>query len=218
MPDDFGDIEFGEIGDIGASPLETPPLEIPAVPVTRREVAPTRREGVAPGDPPSTEPRTGETLLRLPAALAGRYQIVAELPAQGAEADVLRVRGQDGVEYVAKLYRKGFTVDPTVSRKLSELGSRHVVRVHDWGTSDGRAYEVLEYVPGGSLEELFGRAGHPASLEEVTEVVRQIAAGLEQLHAAGIVHRDLKPANVLLRSRVPLELVLTDFGLSRSLD
>jgi tRNA A-37 threonylcarbamoyl transferase component Bud32 len=181
------------------------------VAATRRDVAATRREQPASAD-------ADRILLRLPSALADRFSLVAELAEQGAEADVVLVRDRQGVDHVAKIYRRGFTVDPAVSRKLGELGSRHVVRIHEAGMSDGRAYELLEYVPGGNLEGLFRDADVRASEEEVVEVVQQVAAALEHLHAVGIVHRDLKPANVLVRSRFPLDLVLTDFGLSRSLD
>ena len=34
------------------------------------------------------------------------------------------------------------------------------------------------------------------------------------IHAHGILHRDLKPENVLVRTRAPLELALTDFGIA----
>jgi tRNA A-37 threonylcarbamoyl transferase component Bud32 len=194
------------------------PDEYSRIDATRMDVAATRREVAATRRDQVDQPEPHSFLLQLPTALADRFEIVAELAEQGAEADVLLVQDRDGARHVAKIYRRGFTVDLAVSRKLGGLGSRHIVGIHDAGMSDGRAYELLEYVPGGNLEGLFGGAGVRASEEEIVEVVRQIAAALEHLHAAGIVHRDLKPANVLVRSRFPLDLVLTDFGLSRSLD
>ncbi|CAM5276379.1 hypothetical protein SALBM135S_09629 [Streptomyces alboniger] len=53
----------------------------------------------------------------------------------------------------------------------------------------------------------------------VGETVRQIAEALGALHSVGIIHQDLEePENVLVRSRDPLDLALTDFGVSRVLD
>ena len=49
-------------------------------------------------------------------------------------------------------------------------------------------------------------------------ILRQIAAGLAELHAHGIVHRDLKPANVLLAEGPDGHgaiAKISDFGISR---
>ena len=50
------------------------------------------------------------------------------------------------------------------------------------------------------------------------EVLKQIAEGLNHLHAKEIVHRDIKPQNILISLRdgsVPPMMKLTDFGISR---
>ena len=86
------------------------------------------------------------------------------------------------------------------------------MRVLDHGVSDGGAYELLEYIPGGTLEALM-EAG-PLSKDEIKAMVREIADALAGIHAYGILHRDLKPENVLVRSSRPLHLALTDFGIA----
>lgn len=180
--------------------------------MTRRDTAPghgspmdaTRRDAEPPGPP----------LVRLPAELAGRFSVLGELPAQGAESDLLHVRDGDGTELVVKIFRRGFTADRSVWRKLPTLDSPHVVRILETGHAEGRDYEVIEYIPAGNLRAVGDRP--PPAL--VSEVAAQLSAGLARLHEAGIVHRDLKPENVLVRGTDPLRLAITDFGLSRVIE
>ncbi|MFJ1546090.1 serine/threonine-protein kinase [Streptomyces sp. NPDC088246] len=188
--------------------------------VTRRDqgsdgprpgTAATRRDG-SPWIPEAPEP---QGLLRLPTALADRFSVVGELPHQGREADVLRVRDESGQDLVAKVYRSGVRVASGVWDRLRTLNSPHVVCMVEAGHSDGRDFELLEYLTGGSLEKSTGT--EPVDVP-VAEAVRQVAEALTHLHGAGIVHGDLKPSNILLRSSDPLDLALADFGVSKSLD
>ncbi|MFJ1546088.1 serine/threonine-protein kinase [Streptomyces sp. NPDC088246] len=186
----------------------------------------TRRDGAASGERSADATRrdrvpaqsAADGLLRLPSALAKRLTVVGELPHQGHEADILLVRDAEGTQLVAKVYRSGVRVAPEVWEKLCGLDARHVVRVHETGHSDGRDFELLEYLEGGSLEAFVSPAQAALPGRQLTRIVRQLAEAVEHLHSAGIVHSDLKPSNVLVRSRDPLDLVLADFGVSKSLD
>ncbi|GAA3199742.1 serine/threonine-protein kinase [Actinocorallia longicatena] len=167
----------------------------------------TRRDpGTTSRDVPGPRP---ESLMRLPGALAGRFEVDGELPVQGAESDLLLVHDQAG-QYVVKMYRRGYSADREVWATLPRLTSPHVVKVLETGHSDGRDYEIIEYLPEGNLRDL---SGHRRI--DVATAVGQLGDGLRTLHAAGIVHRDLKPENVLVRGA---ELVITDFGLSKVLE
>ncbi len=209
---------------------EYPPGEAPVSDPrgTRREEDDPRRTyreeagSPVPGPGPA-EDGDDETIVGLPRALRPRYSVLRELPNPGAEADVLlvmdagasRAAVTDADLKVVKVYRRNIHADPAVWAKIRALSSDNIVRFIETGTSGGRDYEVMEYLPGGNLTQLDpGRAQPPAT---VAEVVRQIADGLAELHRLGIVHRDLKPENVLIRSRDwPLDVVVTDFGLSRA--
>ncbi|HEV7932092.1 MAG TPA: serine/threonine-protein kinase, partial [Actinomadura sp.] len=183
----------------------------------------TSRDPGAPAPVPSPETTyrdaasAGPPLVRLPGGLAQRFTVVGELPVQGAESDLLLVRGlaADGLgdrEYVVKIFRRGYGADRQVWQKLPSLDSAHVVRILETGHADGRDYEVIEYAPAGNLRALM------TSGVAVSEVLSQLAAGLGCLHRSGIVHRDLKPENVLVTGSRPLRLAITDFGLSKVID
>jgi hypothetical protein len=149
----------------------------------------------------------------LPAALRDSYRVIDVFPASGSEADILLVvDARSGERRVAKLYRKGIAPDFRMLTILAQTVGDAVVRVLAHGVSDGTAYEVLEYIPGGTLEDLM-RAG-PLPKSDIKRVVSEIADALNGIHAHRILHRDLKPENVLVRSTSPLELALTDFGIA----
>ncbi|MEV5568459.1 serine/threonine-protein kinase [Spirillospora sp. NPDC052269] len=154
-------------------------------------------------------------LVRLPDELAERFAVVAELPVQGAESDLLLVRDGDDRELVMKVFRRGYHADRDVWAKLPSLGSPHVVRILETGSAAGRDYEVAEYAEHGNLRTLMEG---PRDTAFITEVVRQLADGIRALHEAGIVHRDLKPENILVTGRDPVRTAITDFGLSRVLE
>ncbi|GAQ61036.1 protein kinase domain-containing protein [Streptomyces scabiei] len=150
----------------------------------------------------------------LPEPLADRFPEGAVPIGQGAEADVYRVSERDGTPRAVKLYRPGVHADRTVWRKLGLLQHPAIVRMVWRGiTADGRDFEVLEHLGGGSLQD---RLGVALGEKQVTSLVRRLVGGLICLHEADIVHRDLKPSNLLHRNRKPDSgIVIADFGISR---
>jgi hypothetical protein len=209
---------------------EYPPGEAPVSDPrgTRREEGDPRRTYREEAGSPVLGPDSGdyaddETIVGLPRALRSKYSVLRELPNPGAEADVLlvmdagasRTAVTDADLKVVKVYRRNIHADQAVWAKIQALSSDNIVRFIETGTSGGRDYEVMEYLPGGNLTQL--APGRAQSLATVAEVIRQIADGLAELHRLGIVHRDLKPENVLIRRRDwPVDVVVTDFGLSRA--
>ncbi len=94
----------------------------------------------------------------------------------------------------------------------------NVCRIHDlWQhrAPGGRTVHFLtmELLEGETLAARLERDGKLAP-EVALGILRQMVEGLEAAHAAGVVHRDLKPSNVMM---VGERVVITDFGLSRSL-
>ncbi len=76
-----------------------------------------------------------------------------------------------------------------------------------------------------SLEKLFLKEDDPnkyrGPMPPETEVLLQLAKGLEHIHQKGLVHRDIKPQNVLIRSDSTTQQVMmkwADFGLSKQVN
>ncbi len=70
---------------------------------------------------------------------------------------------------------------------------------------------VLEYIDGGTLRE--GLDGGKLSRTQAVQILRQLCAALEYLHAQQIIHRDLKPENILL-TRNGGQVKVIDFSLA----
>jgi serine/threonine-protein kinase len=98
------------------------------------------------------------------------------------------------------------------ARAVASLAHPNITQLYDYGHSERRPYIVLEYLPGGTLEDRL-RDGKPLPDDEAFDIAAGVAAGLAHAHARGVVHRDLKPANVLFDEEGRPKLA--DFGLAR---
>ncbi len=158
-----------------------------------------------------------QSLVNLPAALRDRYRIIKPMPTRGAEAELLIVQAiSGGPNLVAKIYRHGILPKRDVQERISKIPLAHRVDVLEEGVSDGYAYELMELCEYGSLREMMG--GGALASETLHGVIDELAIALQDVHSVGLVHRDLKPENILIRSRKPLDLVLTDFSIASILD
>lgn len=85
----------------------------------------------------------------------------------------------------------------------------------DW--DDRLLIIIMEYVSGGDLGKIISDDG--AFPEDMVQTMsKQLLGALEYLHKNNITHRDVKPDNILINSLEPLEVKLTDFGLSKMVD
>jgi serine/threonine protein kinase len=108
-------------------------------------------------------------------------------------------------------YRERFAREARVAASLSHPG---IVPIYDYTAHGERPFLVMEYVPGGSLADLF--AGRRSMAFDSTELARWLLGALDCVHRAGLVHRDVKPGNVLLDASAHPRL--TDFGVARPED
>lgn len=86
-----------------------------------------------------------------------------------------------------------------------------VVTLHDVGQWEGGTYLVYELLEGETLTERLERG--PLTRKEARRVLRSVAVGLAQMHAAGVVHRDLKPDNVFVETDGSVKIL--DLGLAQ---
>lgn len=127
----------------------------------------------------------------------------------------IAVHAEDGRQAVFTLYAPGSEPDPSVYDVLGALPRDHVPEIVATGRWNDRAYEVGEELTGGTLAELGVIAQDP---ETLTRIVSEVGRALNSFAEAGLRHRDLHPGAILVRSREPLDLVVTNFGSARLSD
>ncbi len=108
-------------------------------------------------------------------------------------------------------YRRKFVRE---AANLSRLKHPNIVKVLEAFEANGTSYYVMEYINGGSLDDLIARQ-HGLSEADVVKYVRQIASALVFMHDNKMLHLDLKPGNVMIHDG---KAVLIDFGLSKQYD
>ena len=99
---------------------------------------------------------------------------------------------------------------------LSQLDHPNLPEVIDFFEDQGRAYLVMEFIWGESLEKRISRANSPLLEREVLQWAVQVCTVLEYLHSRQppIIFRDLKPSNVMVTNAGVVKLV--DFGIART--
>ncbi|WP_176581961.1 serine/threonine-protein kinase [Nocardia inohanensis] len=97
------------------------------------------------------------------------------------------------------------------ARVMAGLDHPHVVPVYDYIEHEELCLLVLEYLPGGTVENRFITAGFEATA--AVAVALSCAAGLNAAHRNGILHRDVKPSNLMFSANGTLKL--TDFGIAK---
>jgi serine/threonine protein kinase/tetratricopeptide (TPR) repeat protein len=123
-------------------------------------------------------------------------------------------------EVAVKVLAPGSLADSTMRQRfrreahvLSRLSHPGVATVFDFDVQDGVDFLVMEFVPGGTLQDRLREGA--LELDEVYRLGAAIAEALEDAHALGFLHRDLKPANIVLTAAGAPKLL--DFGLARLL-
>ncbi|HBH53531.1 MAG TPA: hypothetical protein DDY91_16725 [Planctomycetaceae bacterium] len=194
------------------------------------QVARTPPEGVRREDEVSDRSATGQTA-QPPPAIAGFTDLVEV--GRGSAGRVYRAwQGSLRRTVALKVMTSEVTAESIgraqrEARALAVLNHPHVLTIHEAALQHSPPFLVMEWIPGGSLQERLRRG--PLSITEATQVARQLASGVAACHDLDIVHRDLKPGNVLLATRASesargtasgetLCVKITDFGLVRLAD
>jgi eukaryotic-like serine/threonine-protein kinase len=189
--------------------------------------------------PRAVEPRTTDTSTSLPSLPKFVRQYVSTFPSGGCLVDSFELRseigrGAMGIVYAAydhSIHRdvaiKIMSPDcatTEVSRQRFHREARTLAAVHhanslsifSLGTTDGLPYIAMEFVHGGSLEDLVEGIG-PLPTDQIIAIGLQLAAGLMAIHDRGIVHRDIKPSNIFIEA-ISQTVKIGDFGIAAGID
>ena len=151
----------------------------------------------------------------------GRYEIVSEL-GQGAMGIVYKAKDplidrivaiktislslamDEKEEYEARFYQE--------AKAAGRLNHPNIVTIFDVGKSGDVAYIAMEFLQGRELRDILNEHTH-LPVNQVLDIVIQVARGLAYAHEHNIVHRDVKPSNIMLVRDGHVKI--TDFGIAR---
>jgi eukaryotic-like serine/threonine-protein kinase len=169
--------------------------------------------------PPWTGERCFLTVVVKNAILPPRYRAPEQI-GRGGMGDIYRatdsVLGRVvAIKILADRYvqdessRERFTREALSAARLS--GEPNTVTIFDVGEHDDRPYIVMEYLGGGSLDDVL-RGGGAQAPERVFGWLEEAGRALDAAHREGVVHRDVKPANLMLDGEGHVHVA--DFGIA----
>lgn len=149
----------------------------------------------------------------------GHYQLVRKL-GEGGYGEVYQAWDGRLERHVAIKRLKSQTQSARPGHLLDEArlaaSLRHpaFVRIFSIDGEAGFDSIVMEYVEGSTLRQL--AQGQPMPEARVLDLVRQVAAAMEEAHGAKLVHGDIKPSNLMLEASGAVRIL--DFGLASRID
>jgi serine/threonine protein kinase len=159
--------------------------------------------------------------------LVARYQLDRRLGKGGMSSVYQGENVADGGMPVAiKLLTRAMGEHPNALARFmnevyltAQVEHPNIVDVLDYGTTpEGLAYLVMPLYDGEDLRSTLRREG-PLPWPRAREMMLQLCAALEAVHARSIVHLDVKPGNCLCVIEDGEERIkLLDFGVARKLD
>ncbi len=149
----------------------------------------------------------------------GQYYL-QELINSGGMADIWLATDKDQNTYALRRLHDKLRSDSTARKRflhgceiLSQIHDHEcVIGYYEHGKIDGTLYLVMEYVEGSNLKLMYSEHD-PVLLENVGNIIIDMATGLEHVHESGFMHLDFKPENVLVTRNASVRLA--DFDLAQ---
>ncbi|HEU0219861.1 MAG TPA: protein kinase [Gallionella sp.] len=151
----------------------------------------------------------------------GRYEVLGEL-GQGAMGIVYKAKDPLIDRVVAiKTINLGLALDEKEeyegrfyqeAKAAGRLNHPNIVTIYDVGKSGDVAYIAMEFLQGRELRDIMNGEGL-LPVDQVLDIVAQVAQGLAYAHEHEIVHRDIKPSNIMVVRDGHVKI--TDFGIAR---
>ena len=163
-------------------------------------------------------------LKQLPSILEARmqfdgYTIIRELSKSSRSHVYLAKDNDTGESAVIKIpstehkedkaYLERFLLEEWIARRIN---NQHVLKAYAQDKERNYLYTVMEYVEGQTLEQWMIDNPSP-SLEEVRNIVDQVARGLLAFHRQEMIHQDLRPANIMIDKTGSVKII--DLGAVR---
>jgi len=152
----------------------------------------------------------------------GGYHLVARVGVGGMGEVYKAMQIALGREVALKILSPELTEDRSFvekflreARAAGKFNHPNVIHVHEVGEEAGTYYFSMEYVDGGSVQDLVSK-GKKLEPLRATEIVLQAAMALEFAEKVGIVHCDIKPDNLMLTNSGDIRL--SDLGIAKSLN
>jgi eukaryotic-like serine/threonine-protein kinase len=154
----------------------------------------------------------------------GRYRLIRRLGA-GSFATVWLGHDDDlDVPVAVKVLADNWASNSDVrnrflaeARIMRRIHDRRLVQVYDIGTlDDGRPYFVMDYIDGGSLNDLRQQDINPV---RALRLCADACRALDVLHSNDIIHRDVTPGNLLLSRSANgnTQVLIADLGVAKSM-
>ncbi|GAB4472928.1 MAG: hypothetical protein Kow00124_11420 [Anaerolineae bacterium] len=152
----------------------------------------------------------------------GPYEITGLLGADDL-VEVYRAQNQEDSTLVTVLIGGRFLEDDLAfgahfreeSRALAALNHPGIARILDFGAAQGGHFVVSNFIDGVPLSQIIAEVNagqRTLSADDMTFIIRQIAAALEHAHRKGVVHGAVTPDSIIVMRGQ--QAVLTHFGLS----
>jgi serine/threonine protein kinase len=149
----------------------------------------------------------------------GRFYL-QELLNSGGMADIWLATDERQKPYALRRMHERFRWNWLARRRfvrgaeiLAKIGDHdHIVGYVEHGKIKGHLYLLMDYVEASNLKELYSQQD-PVLLENVAQILIDMAEGLEHMHENGFMHLDFKPENVLVTRNANVRLV--DFDLTQ---
>jgi serine/threonine protein kinase len=211
--------QFAEAGSaLGIAP-GAPPIDLVE---TARHLTGFRSAGA---DRTTAGASTTGALSAPPLGAFGRYVLLEEV-ARGGMGVVYRARHAElDRTFALKILLSGDLKNDVARRRFfreaeaaAQLDHPSIVRVHDFGENEGRAYIAMDFAQGPSLSSLLNDAAQPMS--RLLSLFAKVTDAVHYAHSRGIIHRDLKPQNVVVESTGSEDGTprILDFGVAKRLD
>ena len=172
-----------------------------------------------PGNPETTVDRHFTGSLKKGEIING-YTVGELLSAHTGEAEIFFAE-KDATKAVVKYYHGIIKPVKEILQKLKNIKHPDIIQLYDYGTYNGRYFEIMEFAAGGTLGDKNPDGSYrylPLSEQQIIQILKETSESLTFIHQRGIIHRDIKPGNLFYRNSNGSDVMLGDFGISSLLD